>query len=149
MSSPQLAPQTLGEIITMAVAPVFLISSLIAYLGVLSARSTRIVDNLLVLQASDAELIGLQKQRMRCIALAFREVAIAAALVCGVVICLFLNVSQRMDLTLAVSILFISAMVLVVHSLITFHQGAAAGDPLSPPEVPGEFLKRRKLSPWL
>ena len=70
MSSPQLAPQTLGEIITMAVAPVFLISSLIAYLGVLSARSTRIVDNLLVLQASDAELIGLQKQRMRCIALA-------------------------------------------------------------------------------
>ena len=83
MSSPQVAPQTLGEIITMAVAPVFLISSLIAYLGVLSARSTRIVDNLLVLQASDAELIGLQKQRMRCIALAFREVAIAAALVCG------------------------------------------------------------------
>ena len=45
MSSPQVAPQTLGEIITMAVAPVFLISSLIAYLGVLSARSTRIVDN--------------------------------------------------------------------------------------------------------
>ena len=38
------------------------------------------------------------------------------------VICLFLNVSQRMDLTLAVSILFISAMVLVVHSLITFHR---------------------------
>ena len=56
MSSPQVAPQTLGEIITMAVAPVFLISSLIAYLGVLSARSTRIVDNLLVLQASDADL---------------------------------------------------------------------------------------------
>ena len=56
MSSPQVAPQTLGDIITMAVAPVFLISSLIAYLGVLSARSTRIVDNLLVLQASEAEL---------------------------------------------------------------------------------------------
>ena len=33
MNSPQLAPQTLGDIIAMAVAPVFLISSLIAYLG--------------------------------------------------------------------------------------------------------------------
>ncbi|MDA7986346.1 MAG: DUF2721 domain-containing protein [Synechococcus sp. H1_metabat_bins_2.tsv.006] len=139
MSSPQLAPQTLGEIITMAVAPVFLISSLIAYLGVLSARSTRIVDNLLVLQASDAELISLQKQRMRCIALAFREVAIAAALVCGVVICLFLNVSQRMDLTLAVSILFISAMVLVVHSLITFHQELQLAIRSARLKFPGSF----------
>ena len=122
MNSPSLAPQLLGEIITMAVAPVFLISSLIAYLGVLSARSTRIVDNLLMLEANEVELISLQKQRLRCISLAFQEVAIAAALVCGVVICLFLNVSQRMDLTLAVSILFIAAMALVVHSLITFHQ---------------------------
>ena len=139
MSSPQVAPQTLGEIITMAVAPVFLISSLIAYLGVLSARSTRIVDNLLVLQVSEAELINLQKQRMRCIALAFREVAIAAALVCGVVICLFLNVSQRMDLTLAVSILFISAMVLVVHSLITFHRELQLAIRSARLKFPGSF----------
>jgi|GEM_PF-1980984 len=139
MSSPQVAPQTLGDIITMAVAPVFLISSLIAYLGVLSARSTRIVDNLLVLQASEAELISLQKQRMRCIALAFREVAIAAALVCGVVICLFLNVSQRMDLTLAVSILFISAMVLVVHSLITFHKELQLAIRSARLKFPGSF----------
>ena len=65
MNSPSLAPQLLGEIITMAVAPVFLISSLIAYLGVLSARSTRIVDNLLMLEANEVELISLQKQRLR------------------------------------------------------------------------------------
>ena len=76
---------------------------------------------------------------MRCIALAFREVAIAAALVCGVVICLFLNVSQRMDLTLAVSILFISAMVLVVHSLITFHQELQLAIRSARLKFPGSF----------
>ena len=122
MNSPHLAPQDLGEIISMAVAPVFLISSLIAYLGVLSARSTRIVDNLLILNANEEELISLQKQRLRCIAMAFREVTIAATLVCGVVICLFVNVGLRQDLSLIVSLLFISAMALVVHSLITFHR---------------------------
>ena len=30
-----------------------------------------------------------------------------------------------------------------------FSQGTATGDPLSAPEVPWQFLKRRKLSPWL
>jgi hypothetical protein len=55
------------------------------------------------------------------------------------VICLFLNVSQRMDLTLAVSILFISAMVLVVHSLITFHKELQLAIRSARLKFPGSF----------
>ena len=38
MSVPQVAPAVLGNIVTMAVAPVFLISALFVFLGLLSSR---------------------------------------------------------------------------------------------------------------
>ena len=46
MDVPEVAPAVLGEIITMAVAPVFLISALIVFLGLLSSRSMRIIDSI-------------------------------------------------------------------------------------------------------
>ena len=126
MSVAQVAPAVLGDIVTMAVAPVFLISALFVFLGLLSSRSMRIVDNILELTdinstVQNDALITLQKRRLRKMSLAFREVALATCLVCLVVLLLFLNVIVAMDLAILVSVLFIAAMLLVVHSLITLY----------------------------
>ena len=42
MRVPQVAPAILGDIVTMAVAPVFLISALFVFLGLLSSSSMHI-----------------------------------------------------------------------------------------------------------
>tara|TARA_E500000178_G_scaffold276370_1_gene275267 strand:- start:87 stop:620 length:534 start_codon:yes stop_codon:yes gene_type:complete len=103
MDVPEVAPAVLGEIITMAVAPVFLISALIVLLGLLSSRSMRIIDSIFELAGERAlsphdPLLALQKRRLRHISLAFREAVIATAMVCLVVLLLFLNVMVAMDL---------------------------------------------------
>ena len=75
MDVPEVAPAVLGEIITMAVAPVFLISALIVLLGLLSSRSMRIIDSIFELAGERAlsphdPLLALQKRRLRHISLA-------------------------------------------------------------------------------
>ncbi len=127
MDVPEVAPAVLGEIITMAVAPVFLISALIVLLGLLSSRSMRIIDSIFELAGERAlsphdPLLALQKRRLRHISLAFREAVIATAMVCLVVLLLFLNVMVAMDLAPLVSCLFIAAMLLVIHALIMLYR---------------------------
>jgi hypothetical protein len=75
MDVPEVAPAVLGEIITMAVAPVFLISALIVLLGLLRSRSMRIIDSIFELARDRAlsphdPLLALQKRRLRHISLA-------------------------------------------------------------------------------
>jgi hypothetical protein len=144
MDVPEVAPAVLGEIITMAVAPVFLISALIVLLGLLSSRSMRIIDSIFELAGERAlsphdPLLALQKRRLRHISLAFREAVIATAMVCLVVLLLFLNVMVAMDLAPLVSYLFIAAMLLVIHALIMLYRELQLALAAARRHLPGGF----------
>ena len=144
MDVPEVAPAVLGEIITMAVAPVFLISALIVLLGLLSSRSMRIIDSIFELAGDRAlspqdPLLALQKRRLRHISLAFREAVIATAMVCLVVLLLFLNVMVAMDLAPLVSYLFIAAMLLVIHALIMLYRELQLALAAARRHLPGGF----------
>ena len=144
MDVPEVAPAVLGEIITMAVAPVFLISALIVFLGLLSSRSMRIIDSIFELAGDRAlspqdPLLALQKRRLRHISLAFREAVIATAMVCLVVLLLFLNVMVAMDLAPLVSYLFIAAMLLVIHALIMLYRELQLALAAARRHLPGGF----------
>ena len=144
MGMPPVAPDVLGNIISMAVAPVFLISSLFVYLGLLSGRAQQISLNLLDLLEPEIRvqyttLINLQRKRLRRISLAFREVTIANCMVCIVVLLLFVNVMVRLDLAVPVSSLFVLAMLLVVHSLTLLYSELQLALASAQLRVPGGF----------
>lgn len=144
MGMPPVAPDVLGSIISMAVAPVFLISSLFVYLGLLSGRANQISLQLIELlepeiRVQNTPLIKLQQKRLQRISLAFREVTIANCMVSVVVLLLFVNVLVRLDLAIPVSSLFVLAMVLVVHSLTLLYSELQLALATARLRVPGGF----------
>lgn len=120
-----------SHVIQLAVAPVFLLTGVGAILSVLINRLARVVDRFRVLECErpkvgDAVLAALQDEmnllnrRARMIHWAIGLCTICALLVCIVIATLFLSSVVGIDLSTAISVLFILSMLALVLGLLFF-----------------------------
>jgi hypothetical protein len=119
----------LAQAIQLAVAPVFLLSAVGIFLGVLTNRLSRIVDRARLLDAATAEAVEgtylqgerkLLDRRRRLILQAISMCTYSAVLIASVVAALFLGAFIRIDLTDAVAWAFVAAMVTFIVGLLNF-----------------------------
>ena len=114
--------RTLAQIIQLAVAPVFLLAGLGAFLNVCAGRLARIVDRArrlepLILQSRGAEHdrmvreVRVLDRRIRVVNNAIFATVLAALLISAVVILLFMAFLTDVQLGTLVALLFIAAMV--------------------------------------
>lgn len=119
----------IANLIKMAVAPVFLLTGIGSFLGVLSTRVARIVDRARKLEelveadrnaeASLAEL-QIQARRLRLIGWAIGLCVASALLICALVALLFLGGLLHFDPSEALGFLFVLAMVVLIVALVLF-----------------------------
>lgn len=120
-----------SHVIQLAVAPVFLLTGVGAILSVLINRLGRVVDRFRTLEyerlkVSDAVLVAFQDEmdllsrRARMIHWAIGLCTSCALLVCIVIATLFLSSVVGVDLSTAISILFILSMLALVIGLLFF-----------------------------
>ncbi len=114
--------RTLAQIIQLAVAPVFLLAGLGAFLNVCAGRLARIVDRArrlepLILQSRGAEHdrmvreVRVLDRRIRVVNNAIFATVLAALLISAVVILLFMAFLTDVQLGTLIALLFIAAMV--------------------------------------
>ncbi len=114
--------RTLAQIIQLAVAPVFLLAGLGAFLNVCAGRLARIVDRArrlepLILQSRGAEHdrmvreVRVLDRRIRVVNNAIFATVLAALLISAVVILLFMAFLTKWKLGTLVALLFIAAMI--------------------------------------
>ncbi len=122
---------SIGHVIQLAVAPVFLLTGVSSLLGVLSNRLARIVDRARRLEAmldSDdpvqleqlRRLLAQQAGRARLINRAISLCIASAILVASVVVTLFISSLAGINLSAVVATLFIVAMLSLITSLLVF-----------------------------
>jgi len=130
-SSPDLSVNTVAEIVRLALAPVFLLSGIGAFLNVLAARLSRIVDRSrhiepLLLASRGAEhdrwidALKILDRRMSLINWATGLTVIAAVLTCLVVVLLFAANLVRTRLGDAIALLFIGSMLAIGAGFAVF-----------------------------
>lgn len=124
-------PGDIAHVIQIAIAPVFLLAGIGAFLNVMANRLARVVDRWRGLEtelsacAPDEKKtrvreLGWLDRRMAHINRAIALSTLAALLVCVVIILLFTGQLLQVPMTQAVSILFIAAMSVLVAGLIFF-----------------------------
>lgn len=122
---------TVAHVIQLAVAPVFLLTGVGAILGVLINRLGRVVDRFRTLERglpapADAARSGFDAQmnvlarRARMIHWAISLCTICALLVCVVIGTLFVGAMTASDLSGAIALLFIGAMLALISGLLCF-----------------------------
>ena len=120
-------PESLSRAIQLSVAPVFLLAGIGALMNVISGRLARIVDNALKTKAAldagemvdEREQVG-YRRRMQLTIRAIELLTAATLLISTVVAVMFFSVISRINLTLVVVPLFITAMLLVMLASICF-----------------------------
>ncbi|MCY7398635.1 MAG: DUF2721 domain-containing protein [Sphingomonas bacterium] len=135
MTSPLLAPSPelthLAQIIQLAVAPVFLLAGIGAFLNVCAGRLARIIDRARALEprilasrgAEHDRLIGevrLLDRRIRVVNTAIFTTVLAALIISAVVVLLFVAFLTGYPIGTAVALLFIAAMVFTALSFAIF-----------------------------
>lgn len=122
---------TIGQIVQIAVTPVFLLSGVGVMLTVFTGRLSRIVDRARVLE-DRLELAGRHleseiqselkalSQRSRIIDCAIALGISAGLLVCLVIVALFVGDLLNIDLSVAVATLFIVAMLAFIGAFLCF-----------------------------
>lgn len=126
---PQIAE--VGEVVRLAVAPVFLLSSVGVTLTLLASRLARVVDRARALEqgeskAEQSELhelggrLSTLKLRARLLGRAIALCTICALLVSMVVVALFLGALLNFHLALVIAVLFIVAMLSFIGGLSLF-----------------------------
>ena len=128
---PQTDINQITHVITLAIAPVFLLTAVGTLIGVLANRLARIVDRIRVLEDRLQE-IGLDelmpardeldslRQRLRLIYFAVASAVFCALFVGLLIIVAFIDAFMSINLAKFVGILFIMAMVAFIGSLIVF-----------------------------
>ena len=129
----ELGPQIaeVGEVVRLAVAPVFLLSSVGVTLTLMASRLARVVDRARALELGEGktEEIGLSELggrlstlelRARLLGRAIALCTICALLVAMVVVALFLGALLNFRLSLVIAILFIVAMLSFIAGLSLF-----------------------------
>jgi hypothetical protein len=119
-----------AHVIQLAVAPVFLLTGIGAFMGVMTNRLARIVDRARLLEgrlaagASDGapfndDLLTLAR-RAQLIGRSIALCTITALLICALIAVLFLAAFLRFDASVPVALLFIGAMLTFFAGLIVF-----------------------------
>lgn len=123
---------TVGQAIQLAVAPVFLLAGVGALLAVLTNRLARIIDRVHFLERAlpdDADETTRSRhlkaarplsRRARLIHWAISLCTTCELLVCVVVATLFIGAELGVDLSSAIALLFIGAMLTLIAGLICF-----------------------------
>jgi hypothetical protein len=122
---------TVAHTIQLSVAPVFLLTALGTFLGVLNARLTRIVDRGRVLtdrmaplpeaaRAAYRDEMHVLRRRRRSVNFAIGSGVCAAFFVCVLIAFAFVGSIVRMDVSRTVAVLFIAAMLGFVSALLFF-----------------------------
>ncbi|QHJ09904.1 hypothetical protein FX988_00112 [Paraglaciecola mesophila] len=122
----------LAQVIQIVVAPVFMLTGIAGFLNVMSGRLGRIVDRARIIERRVAILKNPEKLKISQVELKYlwRRIKIinrsigmctaSALFVCAVVCCLFIGEFLLMDLTKAVVILFVIALLLLIVALVSF-----------------------------
>lgn len=118
----------LAHTIQLAVAPVFLLSGIAALLNVLASRLARIIDRTRTLEREAAAGAGgpgppelrILRGRMHHINRAIGLCTYSALLVASVVAAIFLGSFVRVDLSAAVAVAFVAAMLALIGGLVSF-----------------------------
>ncbi len=143
MSGPSILPPTpelthLAQIIQLAVAPVFLLAGIGAFLNVCAGRLARIVDRARALEprilasrgSEHDRLIGevrLLDRRIRIVNRAIFTTVLAALIISAVVVLLFVAFLTGYPIGTAVALLFIAAMICTALSFAIFLQETRLG----------------------
>lgn len=129
-STPETARQV-AQIIQLAVAPVFLLAGVGAFLNVCAARLARIVDRarevtprLLASRGSEHDGhvrdLKILDRRMHMVSWAITVTVLSAVLVCAVVVLLFAASLVGLHVATAISLLFIGSMVSLAAGFFIF-----------------------------
>lgn len=116
------------ETIRVAVAPVFLLTGLAALLSVMTGRLARIIDRARLLGDRPVKELLTDQQaerrilpaRIRLIRRAILLAAMSALAVCLVIVLLFVASLVDLHFGVAVALMFITAMLLLMASLVCF-----------------------------
>lgn len=130
-SPPDFSVTTVAEIVRLAVAPVFLLSGIGAFLNVCASRLSRIVDRSreiepMLLASRGAEHdrwlaeLGILDRRMRLVSWATALSVLSALLTCLVVALLFAASLTRLQYGTAIALLFIASMVTIGAGFAVF-----------------------------
>lgn len=124
--------ETIASVIQLAVAPVFLLAGIAGLLNVLSVRLGRAVDRVRVVETrlgkephSDhvtilqAEISALWS-RIRLANWSIRMFVAGALVVCLVIVSLFFSEFAHFNMSAAIVVLFLGAMLLLIMGLILF-----------------------------
>lgn len=117
----------LAQSIQLAITPVFLLSGVAVFLGVLNTRLTRVIDRTRVLEsrertpddADSAEMVVLMDRR-HWINRAITLCTLCALLVCFVVAIMFLGTVVDFNVAKFVAFLFIASMMTLIVGLLCF-----------------------------
>ena len=124
--------QAIAQVIQLAVAPVFLLAGIAGLLGVLSTRLGRIIDRARVIELRIPEAVLEDQQqllraestvlwnRIGLINWAIRLIATGALSVCLTIVALFVGDFVRFNISAAIALLFVVAMVLIISGLVFF-----------------------------
>jgi len=121
----------IAHVIQLAVAPVFLLSAVAAFLGVLANRLGRIIDRARRLEErlqaatpGEAEalhdMLGTLSKRAKLVSAAITLCTACALLICCVVIVLFLSAFVHLTLNKVSAFLFIAGMLALFAGLLFF-----------------------------
>ena len=130
-STPVVSVTTVAEIVRLALAPVFLLSGIGAFLNVCAARLSRIVDRSrdiepMLLASRGAEHdrwlaeLGILDRRMHLVSWATAVSVLSALLTCLVVALLFAATLTRTQFGTAIALLFIASMVTIGAGFAVF-----------------------------
>ena len=130
-SSPDLSANTVAEIVRLALAPVFLLSGIGAFVNVLASRLSRIVDRsrqvepmLLASRGADHDRwigdLRILDRRMSLVSWATALSVVSALLICLVVILLFAASLSRFRFGSEIALLFIASMLAIGGAFAVF-----------------------------
>ncbi len=124
--------KAIASVIQLAVAPVFLLAGIAGLLGVLSTRLGRIIDRVRVIEQRlplvelEAERAVLRyettslRNRMLLVNWAIRLIASGALTVCLTIVALFVGDFVEFNISPAIALLFVVAMLLLIAGLLFF-----------------------------
>lgn len=125
--SADVALTVLGHSIQLALTPVFLLSGVAVFLGVLNTRLVRVIDRTRVLESrddrpdeEDSYEMSVLFRRRHWINRAITLCTLSALLVCFLVAVMFLGTFVEFDVTKIVALLFIASMLSLIGGLLSF-----------------------------
>ena len=121
----------IAHVIQLSIAPVFLLTGVASFLGVLTNRLARVIDRARALETmlhtanererSEAEHeLGALSRRARLINRSIGLVTICALLICAVIALLFLGTFLGFDVRILVGSTFIATMFVLIGGLLSF-----------------------------